>query len=229
MRNLLKLGLAALIALVLAGCGEGDDDIAVFLSDFPQINTTGYTVVKDHKTINYYDSSSALAKTFNATVSKKDVRLGNGYYRNDNDFLYGYELNNPESKGLEYKLSYREVNIESRQGSSYIEMQLMADRNILGSEFTNLFGEIDVNKVQSVSIGTDYKGDMRSRFINYYAKIGKFFDIENDSNAACITQVNEFWHCEKRVADNGGLKASYRVTFSFHGTNSVIWVSKTVY
>jgi hypothetical protein len=214
--------------LVLAGCTEGDDDIAVFLSDFPQIDTSGYTVVQDHKTINYYDSSSALAKTFNATVSKKDVTLGYDDYNNDNKFHYTYNLNNPKLKGLEYKVSYTEVDIESYQGSSYIEMQLIADRNISGSEFTDLFGEIDVSKVRSVNIGTDYKGDMRSRFIAYYAKIrenGALFD-RNDPNAICITQSDDSWHCEKNTINNWDSKPTYTITFFINGANSVIWITK---
>ncbi|MDR1285273.1 MAG: hypothetical protein LBJ88_03635 [Campylobacteraceae bacterium] len=187
------------------------------MSDFPPLDTSGFTTTYEHKMVTYYNNSSTqLAKSFNATVSGKDVTLYNEYYVDDNNFRYDYSLNDLASKGLLSGYIW----VESYY-NLYIGMVLEANRSISNSEFTNLFGNVDAALLDSVAAITKYEGDMSSEFADYYADIsGKFFDI-NNANVSCNTDDATEWQCDK----NDG-EFYYHFRFYLYGTDSMVIFEK---
>jgi hypothetical protein len=163
------------------------------MSDFPPLDTSGFTITYEHKMVTYYNNSSTqLAKSFNITVSGKDVTLYNEHYVDNNEFRYDYILNDLASKGLHNGYIWVE-----NYYNLYIGMILDANRSISNSEFTNLFGNVDAALLDDVATITKYEGDMSSEFADYYADIsGKFFDI-NNANVSCNTDSATEWQCDK--------------------------------
>ncbi|MDR1008459.1 MAG: hypothetical protein LBL65_07895 [Campylobacteraceae bacterium] len=216
MKYLLKLGLTALVILFFTGCGGGGssnngdayqegDHITQFMSDFPTLDTSGFTLIKEERAVTYYDNSSAdLAVAMNITlVNEKDFNIISWNYADINDFWYGYELNNPTFKGLEYAEAY----VEYYNPSSYAYMYLEANRTISNSEFADVFGDVDDDLLLRMYIDSRYEGDMSAKFTDYYTevtKVGGFFDI-SDANVQCDTDswgngpaIVYSWYCEKR-------------------------------
>jgi hypothetical protein len=229
MRNLLKLSLTALTLFILTGCGSGGSSggngIERFMSDFPQLDTSGYTLIYEEKGISYYDySSSELAKTFNTAISGGDFTLDyiNSYYINDNYFYYSYELNNPVSKGF-----YGGHIWITSDYDSFIEMALGADKSISNSEFADIFGKVDADLLARMSIITIYDGDLRAKFTAYYDDVTgsrKFFDIHNTPDVYCTTDYASYWRCEKD--DNN---VYYGFIFYFDATGSTVIFDKYLY
>ncbi|MDR2080445.1 MAG: hypothetical protein LBP54_00955 [Campylobacteraceae bacterium] len=178
MKDLLKLGLAAFMALFLVGCGSssssgggggGDSDfIADWFSDIPSLDTTGDILFYDGKLVSYYDNtSSELAKNFNATIGGDgDFAYNDGDYISEDNFWHIYLLNDPASKGLDSVAIY----IEAWQQSSYIETGLSANRSIAASEFAEIFGSVDKNLITNITTDTLYEGNLSVKFAEYYAR-----------------------------------------------------------
>ncbi|MDR1285600.1 MAG: hypothetical protein LBJ88_05320 [Campylobacteraceae bacterium] len=232
MKHLLKLSFIALVVLFFTGCGGGSsgssayqaaetDDISLFMSDFPTLGTSGFTPNYEYKSVNYYDNSSAdLAIAVNATlVNEKDFNITYEYYVDIDNFYYGYELNSPSAKDLEYAGASASASYGSSSASIYLE----ANRTISNGEFTDIFGEIDADLLHEVSIESEYEGDMSAKFAEYYAeitKIGGFFDIAGDASYIYCNMYSHTsdarWGCDKDL--EGG---QYSFTLYVDKTSSI--------
>ncbi|MDR1285338.1 MAG: hypothetical protein LBJ88_03960 [Campylobacteraceae bacterium] len=223
MKHLLKLGLITLVTSFFIGCGGGSssnngdiyqetDHITQFMSDFPMLDTSGFTLTKEGRAITYYDNSSMdLSIAMNTTlVNEKDFSITGEHYADTNDFWYVYELNNPSTKGLEFAEAYISTYFYNFY-DSFIDMRFEANRTISNSEFANVFGEIDADLLSGAGIYLEYEGNMSAKFANYYAeatKVGGFFDI-SDANVECDTDSETYWQCEKEDVST----SSYRLHF----------------
>jgi hypothetical protein len=203
--SLSKLLVSFSILFLILGCGGdgssnnnngGSDFVADFMSDFPSLDTTAHALVYEYKILEYYDnSSSQLAKEFNASINTGDFTLFSSEHYDSNGFYYEYSLNNPASKDLTYAGIYIESYFRS-----VISMYLAADnRSIKTDEFTDIFGKIDADLLVQTQIYTRYEGDMSAKVAEYYANVtasGGFFDISGvDVN--CDTDGVLYWYCRK--------------------------------
>jgi hypothetical protein len=208
-------------------CGGGgssnnvgnSDYIADYLSNIPTLNATGHAIISDYKDLIYHDNSSAaLARSVNATISGRNFTLDYGYCTSVDEF----SLNDPVSN-LNSAIIYIDGVVDPYGSESYIDMSLYAEnRSIKTSEFVDIFGEIDANLLEYADIRTEYEGDMSAKFTEYYASVtasGGFFDI-NDSSVYCNTD-GFFWSCEK---DDG--EARYYFYFETTSGNSFVEFNK---